>query len=126
MDELSKNTIIYGHSMVNGGLMFSTLKNSLNSEWYNNENNLNINFSVKGQDITWRIFSIYTIEETTDYLYSDFKSEDSFIEFIIKLKARSIKNFNVDVNSDSKILTLSTCYNDDNHRVVVHAFHTFD
>ena len=126
MDKLSKNTIIYGHSMVNGGLMFSTLKNSLNSEWYNNENNLNINFSVKGQDITWRIFSIYAIEETTDYLYSDFKSEDSFIEFIIKLKARSIKNFNVDVNSDSKILTLSTCYNDDNHRVVVHAFHTFD
>lgn len=121
MDDLSKNTVIYGHSMINGGLMFSTLKNVLNSEWYNNLDNLTISFSVKGIEHKWHVFSIYSIEKTTDYLYSDFKSDDSFVEFINKVKTRSIKNFNIDVNSTDKILTLSTCYKDNKHRVVLHA-----
>ena len=36
------------------------------------------------------------------------------------LKERSIYDFNYNVNKDDKILTLSTCYDDDT-RVVVHA-----
>ena len=54
-------------------------------------------------------------------IYTDFSTEKSFLEFITKIKNRSIKNFNVEVNSNDKILTLSTCYKDDKHRVVVHA-----
>lgn len=121
MDNISQNTIIYGHSMVKSGLMFSTLEKVLNSDWYNNENNMNITFSIKGKDIKWKIFSIYTIQNTTDYLYTDFSTEESFKNFIQKIKDRSIKDFNVDLNSSDKILTLSTCYKDDDHRVVVHA-----
>lgn len=121
MDELNKNTIIYGHSMVNGGLMFSTLKNILNSDWYNNSENLIVNFNIKGIEKRWQVFSVYTIEETTDYLYSEFKNEDSFVEFINRIKNRSINNFNIEVNQSDKILTLSTCYKDNKHRVVLHA-----
>jgi len=121
MDSISQNTIIYGHSMVKSGLMFSTLEKVLDSKWYNNKNNLEISFSIKGKEINWKIFSIYTIETTTDYLYTDFNDEETYINFINMLKNRSIKNFNVEVKSTDKILTLSTCYKDDNHRVVVHA-----
>lgn len=121
MDDLDKNTIIYGHSMIKGGLMFSTLKNVLESNWYNNEKNLIIDFSVKDKKYKWQIFSIYSIQETIDYLYTDFNSDEEFIKFVDELKFRSIKNFNIKINSKDKILTLSTCHNDNQHRVVVHA-----
>ena len=40
--------------------------------------------------------------------------------FLETIKNRSEFNFNVDLNSDDKILTLSTCYND-TEKMVVHA-----
>lgn len=122
MDNISKNTIIYGHSIKNGTIMFSSLIKTLNSNWYNNEENLNINFSIKGQDVNWKIFSIYTIEKTNDYLYTDFSTDDEYFSFINKLQSRSIKNFDSHINKDSKILTLSTCYKDDSQRLVIHAY----
>lgn len=121
MDNLDKNTIIYGHSMIKSGLMFTTLEKVLDSKWYSNQNNLEISFSVKDQEIKWKIFSIYTIEKTNDYLYTNFKSSGEFLAFINLLKNRSIHNFNVELNENSKILTLSTCYKNDNNRLVVHA-----
>ena len=121
MNNISQNTIIYGHSLVKGGLMFSTLKNILANKWYNDPNNLIINFSIKGREIKWQVFSVYTIEVTSDYLYTNFNNEDTYINFINMLKNRSINNFNVEVNGFDKILTLSTCYEDSNHRLVLHA-----
>lgn len=120
-NEINKNTIVYGHSMVNGGLMFTTLDKVLNETWYSNENNLNIEFSIKNNKYMWKIFSIYVIDTTNDYLYINFDTNSDFFNFVDKIKDRSIYNFNQDINENDKILTLSTCYKDDNHRLVVHA-----
>ena len=120
LDSFNSNTIIYGHSMVDDGLMFTTLSNALNSSWYNDESNLIISFSVGEKSYNWKIFSIYTVPDTNDYLITDFTSEE-FEEFIKMIKSRSVKDFNTDVKETDKILTLSTCYKDDKHRVVVHA-----
>lgn len=120
-DFLDKNTIIYGHSMVDGGLMFTTLTNLLNEYWYNNLKNLNIEFSVKEKKYTWSIFSIYVIENTNDYLYTNFESDNAFMEFIDMVRSRSINDFDQKISIKDRILTLSTCYKDDNHRLVVHA-----
>ena len=120
-NEINKNTIVYGHSMVNGGLMFTTLDKVLNETWYSNENNLNIEFSIKNNKYMWKIFSIYVIDTTNDYLYINFDTNSDFLNFVDKIKDRSIYNFNQDINENDKILTLSTCYKDDNHRLVVHA-----
>ena len=38
VDELDKNTIIYGHNLLSG-LMFGSLKVTLNQSWYTNKNN---------------------------------------------------------------------------------------
>lgn len=121
MDYIDKNTIIYGHGLFRNGVMFSTLKNVLNENWYTNSQNLDIIFSIKEKKYTWKIFSIYTIDVTNDYLYTDFTTDEEFIEFINLLSNRSIYNFNVEVTASDKILTLSTCYKDDKHRLVVHA-----
>lgn len=121
MDIIDRNTIIYGHSMIKGNHMFTSLKNVLDSTWYNNSNNTKISFSIKGKEYYYQIFSIYTIEETSDYLYINFNDDYDFISFINKIEKRSIKDFNIDLTTNDKILTLSTCYGDNSKRLVVHA-----
>lgn len=121
IDNIDKNTIIYGHSGLKGNLMFSSLERTLDKSWYTNENNLNIYFSIKGKDYNFKIFSIYTIDVTSDYLDINFSTEEDYINFISMIKNRSINNFNVEVTTNDKILTLSTCYKDDSKRLVVHA-----
>ena len=101
--------------------MFNSLKNVLNKKWHSNETNRNIYFSIKGKEYVWKIFSIYTIKTTSDYLDIDFTDDNQYLEFINKIKNRSINNFNEDVTVEDKILTLSTCYKDDKNRLVVHA-----
>ena len=118
---LNKNIIIYGHSGLKGNLMFSSLKDVLNKNWYLNNSNRNIYFSIKGEEYKWKIFSIYTIKTTSDYLDVDFIGDSEYLEFINKIKNRSINNFNEEVTVEDKILTLSTCYKDNKNRLVVHA-----
>lgn len=47
-------------------------------------------------------------------------SEEKYEEFLSLLKNRSEYQFEVDLNKDDKILTLSTCYKESD-RVVLHA-----
>ena len=117
--ELSQNTIIYGHTYKDT-IMLSSLQYVLKDVWLNNKDNYLIEFNTLDGAKKWHVFSIYTIEKTSDYLETNF-SFDEFKTFINKIKERSIKDFNVDINSTDRILTISTCYIDDDHRLVVHA-----
>lgn len=117
--DLDKNTIIYGHN-IKQGIMFGTLKYALNSSWYKKESNQVITFNTPTKNMKWRIFSIYRIPATEDYLKTEFESDEEYTEFLNMLKNRSINNFNVELNESSKILTLSTCFSHTT-RHVVHA-----
>jgi sortase B len=116
---LDKNTIIYGHN-VRSGIMFGTLKNTLSSSWYKNENNHIISFNTANESTTWKVFSIYRTSPTNDYLQNTFNSDTEYMEFINMIKSRSVYNFNVDVKPEDKIITLSSCYGNSD-RVVLHA-----
>ncbi len=118
--DLSTNTIIYGHTYRNSTLAFSSLKKVLNKNWYDNEENQIINFTTTEKELKFKIFSIYTIKNTNDYLKANM-NEEEFNTFINKALDRSIKNFNTEVKYGDKILSLSTCYNSSNYRLVVHA-----
>ena len=117
---LNDNTIIYGHNMYYSGVMFGTLHRVLNASWYNNEENLIIQFDTMYESMQWRIYSIYTIPKTSDYLKVSFQDEQAKQDFINMTKNRSIKNFNTDITTSDHILTLSTCTGD-NSRLVIHA-----
>lgn len=117
--DLDKNTIIYGHN-IKQGIMFGTLKYALNSSWYKKESNQVITFNTPTKNMKWRIFSIYRIPATEDYLKTEFESDEEYMEFLNMLKNRSIYNFNVELNESSKILTLSTCFSHTT-RHIVHA-----
>lgn len=121
LDGSDKNIIIYGHNVRNTNHMFSTLKNVLDESWYTNNDNLNITFNIKDESITWTVFSIYTIEETNSYLRTNFNDDDHYLKFVDELKEKSIYDFGVTVNANEEILTLSSCYLDSSHRLVLHA-----
>ena len=58
--------------------------------------------------------------ETSDYLVTNFLNDNDKKEFFDMLINRSEYNFNTEVGVDDKIITLSTCL-DNNQRFVVHA-----
>ena len=117
---LNQNTIIYGHNMYYSGVMFGTLHKAYQKSWYTNKENQIITFDTLYDDMNFEIFSIYKIPKTSDYLVTQFENNTQFIEFVQLLKSRSIYNFNIDINENDKILTLSTCTGD-NSRLVIHA-----
>lgn len=112
---LDSNTIIYGHTYKKT-IIFSTLNNVLKNDWLNDKEKQYITFNTLEEDSLWEVFSVYTIKKTSDYLETSI--DEDFINMIIN---RSIKDFDVEVDSNDKILTLSTCYINSNTRLVVHA-----
>lgn len=117
--EFDKNTIIYGHGRSNTS-MFGTLKNILKSSWFKDSNNYVIKLATEQENSLWEVFSVYKIPTTSDYLQIKFSSDEEFQNFANKLIERSAYNFNSPVNSTDKIITLSTCWNDE-EKVVMHA-----
>ena len=114
-----KNTILYAHNRKDK-TMFGSLKNVLTKNWLKNKNNFTINISTEKENSLWQIFSVYHIETTNDYIQVYFTNDDEFLKFSNKLIDRSVHNFNSSISKDDKILTLSTCYKE-NEKLVVHA-----
>ena len=118
-ESLDKNTILYAHGM-NNKTMFGSLRNILNSSWYNNTNNHIIKLSTPTENTLWQVFSVYHIETTNDYIQTEFTSDEEYQTFLDTLKGRSAVIFDTTLNTTDKILTLSTCYNKTD-KVVMHA-----
>ena len=114
-----KNTIIYGHSRKDT-TMFGSLKKILTSDWYNNKDNYIVKLSTDKENMLWQVFSIYHIKTTSDYLKTNFKSDNEYKIFLDMISKRSMKDFNTTVSTKDKVLTLSTCYKTD-ERLVLHA-----
>ena len=118
--EFDDNTIIYGHNMKNG-TMFGSLKKAYESSWRKNEENLTISLDLPTGSYKFRIFSIYKVDYTTDYLVTKFSSASSKEDFIKMITNRSVFKSGINVGVEDKILTLSTCTGSNNRRLVVHA-----
>ena len=100
--------------------MFGSLKNILNKDWYENEDNRLVVLVTKNNIYYYEVFSIYTTE-IEDYYINTIFNEKEYEEFVNKIKSRSIYNYNIDVTSNDKILTLSTCSSNGKKRLVLHA-----
>lgn len=120
LDYLNPNSVIYGHGRVDN-TMFGSLRNIITDDWFNNTSNYIIKLATPNVNMIWEIFSVYTISNESYYITTHFKSDTSFQNFIDKITKRSIFTFPTNVTTDDKILTLSTCKNDYNERIVVHA-----
>lgn len=118
---LSQNTIIFGHNMYYSGVMFGTLYKAKHSSWYKNKENQIISFDTLYDKMKWQIFSIYVIPVTNDYLVADFSTKEKYQDFLDLITKRSLYDFNIPVSQEDKILTLSTCSDNGQKRLVIHA-----
>lgn len=118
-DFSDKNNILYAHSRLDK-TMFGSLSKVFNSKWQTNKDNHVIKLSTENENTLWQIFSVYKIKEESYYITTNFYDDNDYSKFLEIISNRSIYNFNSNVNINDSILTLSTCYSN-NERTVVHA-----
>ena len=118
-DEVDDNTIIYGHNRYVNGVMFGTLNKALYKDWYTNPENQIIRFDTMYGSYKYQIFSIYIVTTTNDYLTTNFFSDEAKLNFLNTINSRSIYDFGINLDLNSKVITLSTCQSDTT-RLVVH------
>lgn len=119
IDNLQNNTIIYAHGRINK-TMFGPLKYIFDSNWYENTDVYTINLVSEHYSTLWQIFSVYDLPTETYYLTSNFASNESYQRFLDTITSRSKLKFNYTIDTNDKILTLSTCFNKTD-KLVVHA-----
>lgn len=119
-DTLDKNTIIYGHNRQNG-TMFSNLKYLLKTNWFEDSTNKSFIFNTPNNKYIAQIFSVYKINKNKLTVSNSFDSEESFNQFISDCKQTSIYDFGLDVSYRDNVITLCTCDNNTQYRIVVHA-----
>lgn len=112
-----KNTVIYGHNRLDGS-MFGSLNNLTKKDYLNNNEHL-IYISTEEYNYVYEIFSIYHINNTDDYITSNFENNE-YSSWLKLIQNRSIYDFNIKLNETDKVLTLTTCYQHIK-KTVVHA-----
>ena len=128
-NDLSRNTVIYGHNMHNvtdgpkDTLKFGALQKFVDFNddgtifgddvaTANNfsfaEQNPVIYFSTTDDEMVWVIYAVYFTDLSFQY-HLENPDDATFESMIAEAKDRSRLDYDVDVNKTDKILTLSTC-----------------
>ncbi len=113
------NTIFYGHNLLNK-TGFGSLSNIFTDKWFKNSNH-KIIVVTENKKYTYEIFSCYVIEPEVYYLQNNFNTNSEYQKFLDLLVSRSNYEFNVNLTTNDKIITLSTCTEDNKGRKVIHA-----
>lgn len=104
------NTIIYGHNMANG-TMFRTLHQFKKREFF--DANRYFYIYTPGNIYTYEIFAAYRYDNRHILNSFDFSDKQVFSEYInsiLSLTANANIRNDIQVDWDSQIVTLSTCY----------------
>ena len=113
------NTIFYGHNLLNK-TAFGSLSNVFTDKWFQNSNHYIVVRTPNGKHV-YQVFSCYYIDSEVYYLQTNFYNNNDYQVFLDTLKGRSNYNFGLDVTTSDKIITLSTCTDDNKGRKVIHA-----
>lgn len=109
------NTIIYGHNM-KSGLMFGTLKNYLDYDYYQAHKTVTFNTIYEKRQYEIVAVCLSQVEDaaSSDYRYYNFinaENEAEWDAFTANVKSLSVFDETPDLTAGDKILTLSTCNN---------------
>ncbi|NLK70017.1 MAG: class B sortase [Clostridiales bacterium] len=119
----SDNLVIYGHNMRND-TMFGSLRHYRQDYSFYEKNSI-IELSSNYKDYKYEIFGFFIVSgsSTSDFKYwnyINFANEEEFNQFVNQVKRRSLVKIDADVKYGDKLVTLSTCYADeDNSRFVI-------
>lgn len=107
-DFRDENTVIYGHNMKNGS-MFGQLKNYRDEEYCKSYPYFYI-YTVDGREITYQIFAVKVVLDTSDAYDKIYVDDEEFQEYIDKIYRDALYTSDeVSVSAENKIVTLSTC-----------------
>ncbi|MDU4912113.1 class B sortase [Clostridium baratii] len=113
-----KNIIIYGHNMRNKSMFQNIMKFKDEAFWKENKK---IIVTIDGKRYEYEIFSSYISNAKDVDLKINFENDDEYLKYIDDIKKKSIFHRDVDIKSDDRIITLSTCsYEEDDNRVIIH------
>ena len=126
----NRHVVLYGHNRADGS-MFTQLKYLFwPSKDYDQYKNAKIELITEDGIYTYKIFSIYTATSGNNYIKYEFNSDEDYVNFLQSIydqnffygysEAKSMRKY---IDKDTKLLTLSTCTNnqlDRNQRYVVH------
>ena len=113
-----KHVIVYGHNMKNGS-MFAGLKKFRQDDFYEEHKTFQVNTATGFYK--YEIFSVSVISPESDTYTLDFADDAEFLDYIARMQERSIHDTGVTVDAEDKIITLSTCVNQNVDRLVVQA-----
>lgn len=111
------NAIIYGHNMKNG-TMFGELKKYKSQDYYNEHSIIDI-FMQEGV-YRYNIVATAIVDPADQMIYTyDFTDESHFIAYRDYINSIKLYDTGVNIYSDDKLITLSTCTGDSTQRFVV-------
>ena len=106
-----RHSIIYGHNMKNKS-MFGSLIGYYKESYY--KNNKTFDIYIKEKHYIYEVFAAYETPEVSDTYSYGFANDEVFNEYLIKSRKKSIYNTEFrELTSVDKIITLSTCTEDD-------------
>lgn len=119
-DFSDRNTLIYGHNTVNGS-MFGSLKKFKTKSFF--EENDTIKIYTPGHILTYKIYSAFLFDDRHILASFDFSTDEGFLEFIDMTlnpptKIQNVRE-GVEITTEDKLITLSTCTNDGKDRYLV-------
>ncbi|MGG7078808.1 class B sortase [Clostridium sardiniense] len=113
-----ENIVIYGHNMKNKS-MFQNLMKFKDEEFWNKNNEIIL--TIDGKEYEYEVFSVYVNDANNVEFKFDFKNDDVYFKYLEEIKEKSIFNRDIDITSNKKMITLSTCsYENDDDRLVIH------
>lgn len=117
-DFTDKNTIIYGHRMKDGS-MFRKLEEYKDKDFWK-ENPYFYIYTPDGKEITYKIYSVGQVLDTSDTYLTSFASDEEYQTFLDMTMKEADYDTGVKVTTDDTVVTLSTCTAaSDEHRFVV-------
>lgn len=113
------NNIIYGHNMKDKS-MFQNVMNYKDKDFFDN-NRIIYTYTPDGVQ-RWEVFLLFVTDIRFDYLVADFDTDREFRTYINAVWRKAWQKADVELTSQDKLLTLSTCsYEYDDARTVLMA-----
>jgi sortase B len=105
----NRNTVIYGHNMLDGSMFQPLLDFGRYPEYFKNGI---IELITEDAMYYFEIFSAREEDPSSGYIDTYFETDEEWIEFLYKMQERSNFKKDFQFDADSRIVTLSTCVNE--------------
>ncbi|MDO5382764.1 MAG: class B sortase [Eubacteriales bacterium] len=119
----ASHVIIHGHNMKSGA-MFGKLSRYKSYNFWNTQGNSSFYIYTGNVIKEYKIFSCHISEPVGDTYTYNFPSLESMRAYASEMKSRSLYDTGIDVSNATQIVTLSTCTDDLQNRLIVHGIYT--